>query len=246
MGRENLAGMKFDHLLVLKRDETKKSTHSYWLCQCDCGNICSVAGTHLKTGHTKSCGCYRKRRQVHGWLDLTGKRYGRLQVLGTWKGNPAIQGVVKDGESSIEGGKLLPQADLWLCRCDCGNLWVWQKENLRFGKTRSCGCLRREQRKVNMRNAIHFAENTCLERIASRKEAANNTSGHRGVYRRENGKWRASIGFQGKVYNLGTFADYEDAVKARLEAEKKYYDTFLEQYQKQNEVKTDRQQETKV
>ena len=35
----------------------------------------------------------------------------------------------------------------------------------------------------------------------------------------------------GKVYNLGTFVDYEDAVKARLEAEKKYYDTFLEQYQ---------------
>ena len=78
MGRENLAGMKFAHLLVLKRDEMKKSTHSYWLCQCDCGTICSVAGTHLKTGHTKSCGCYRKRKQVHGWLDLTGKRYGRL------------------------------------------------------------------------------------------------------------------------------------------------------------------------
>lgn len=37
MGCENLAGMKFAHLLVLKRDEMKKSTHSYWLCQCDCG-----------------------------------------------------------------------------------------------------------------------------------------------------------------------------------------------------------------
>ena len=48
---------------------------------------------------------------------------------------------------------------------------------------------------------------------------------------RENRKWRAIIGFQGKVYNLGTFVDYEDAVKARLEAEKKYYDRFLEQYQ---------------
>lgn len=85
MGRENLVGMKFDHLLVLKRDDTRKIIHSYWLCQCDCGTICSVAGTHLKTGHTKSCGCYRKRKQVHGWLDLTGKRYGRLQVLGPWE-----------------------------------------------------------------------------------------------------------------------------------------------------------------
>lgn len=66
MGRENLVGMKFDHLLVLKRDDTRKSIHSYWLCQCDCGTICSVAGTHLKTGHTKSCGCYRKRKPALG------------------------------------------------------------------------------------------------------------------------------------------------------------------------------------
>lgn len=231
MGRENLVGMKFDHLLVLKRDDTRKSIHSYWLCQCDCGTICSVAGTHLKTGHTKSCGCYRKRKQVHGWLDLTGKRYGRLQVLGPWEKYSPLLEVVKEGGASAEGGKLAAQGDLWFCQCDCGKLCVCQKENLRLGKTRSCGCLRQEQRKVNMRKSIHFAENTCLERIASRKEAVNNTSGHRGVYRRENGKWRASIGFQGKVYNLGIFVDYEDAVKARLEAEKKYYDTFLEQYQ---------------
>lgn len=66
MGRENLVGMKFDHLLVLKRDDTRKIIHSYWLCQCDCGTICSVAGTHLKTGHTKSCGCYRKRKPALG------------------------------------------------------------------------------------------------------------------------------------------------------------------------------------
>ena len=104
MGCENLAGMKFAHLLVLKRDEMKKSTHSYWLCQCDCGTICSVAGTHLKTGHTKSCGCYRKRKQVHGWLDLTGKRYGRLQVLGPWEKHSPLLEVVKEGESSVEEG----------------------------------------------------------------------------------------------------------------------------------------------
>lgn len=156
MGCENLAGMKFAHLLVLKRDEMKKSTHSYWLCQCDCGTICSVAGTHLKTGHTKSCGCYRKRKQVHGWLDLTGKRYGRLQVLGPWEKHSPLLEVVKEGESSVEEGKLAAQGDLWFCQCDCGKHCVCQKENLRFGKTRSCGCLRQEQRKANMRNSIHL------------------------------------------------------------------------------------------
>lgn len=29
-------------------------------CECDCGNIISVIGRSLRSGHTKSCGCYKK------------------------------------------------------------------------------------------------------------------------------------------------------------------------------------------
>ena len=81
-----------------------------------------------------------------------------------------------------------------------------------------------------MKKAIHFVEGTCLERIASRRNTANNTSGQRGVYRRENDRWRALIGFQGKVYNLGTFIRYEDAVEARRRAEAELYDPMLQKY----------------
>ena len=43
-------------------------------CWCECGNICVVKTSDLKSGHTKSCGCYknevlaitRKRRNEHG------------------------------------------------------------------------------------------------------------------------------------------------------------------------------------
>ena len=28
-----------------------------WICQCDCGNTTRVPSGHLKSGHTKSCGC---------------------------------------------------------------------------------------------------------------------------------------------------------------------------------------------
>ena len=84
-----------------------------------------------------------------------------------------------------------------------------------------------------MKKAIHFVDGTCVERIASRKNCANNTTGHRGVYRRQNNRWRAAIGFKGKVYNLGTYESFQDAVNARLEAEKNLYDAFLDQYRGQ-------------
>lgn len=30
-----------------------------------------------------------------------------------------------------------------LCRCDCGNEWIGQANNVKTGKTISCGCMRR-------------------------------------------------------------------------------------------------------
>ena len=44
------------------------------------------------------------------------------------------------------------------------------------------------------------------------------------------GKYRADIGFKGKRYYLGSFSDYEEAVAARMEAEKKIQRGFLDAY----------------
>lgn len=136
-----------------------------------------------------------------------------------------------EGDREDRPGRM---SDYWFCQCDCGKQCICRKENLRSGVTRSCGCLQEAQRKVNMKKAIHFTDGTCVERIACRKTFSNNTSGHRGVYRRENNRWRASIGFQGKSYNLGSFATYEEAVQARLDAEKRLYDPFLAKYREEN------------
>ena len=32
---------------------------AFWNCKCDCGNEIIVAGNHLRTGHTTSCGCIK-------------------------------------------------------------------------------------------------------------------------------------------------------------------------------------------
>jgi len=57
--------------------------------------------------------------------DLTGQRFGRLVVL-------QFDGWAKRGRS------------LWLCRCDCESSAVVYGDNLRRGKSTSCGCRQRE------------------------------------------------------------------------------------------------------
>ena len=206
-----MSGKQFGMLTVLREVERENSPKHYWLCRCQCGKETVVEESHLKNGHTKSCGCYRRTVQKKRARDLTGLRFGRLLVLEA----------VLDGDGLLAG---------WKCQCDCGKQCVCKSASLTSGVTKSCGCLQEEQRKENMNKAIHFVDGTCVERIASRKTFVNNTTGHRGVYRKENNRWRASIGFRGKVYYLGSFERFEDAVEARLTAEEKLYDTFLKQY----------------
>lgn len=46
------------------------------------------------------------------------------------------------------------------------------------------------------------------------------------------GRWRAYIGHKGKQIFLGEFSSKEDAIRARKEGEKKYFNSVLEENQK--------------
>lgn len=54
----DLIGQKFGRLTVLEKSQTKRK----WICRCDCGNILEAYGYDIKSGHTKSCGCYRREK----------------------------------------------------------------------------------------------------------------------------------------------------------------------------------------
>lgn len=77
------------------------------------------------------------------FLDLTGRRFGRLVVL-------ERAGYRKGGIT-------------WRCLCDCGKRVIIQGGNLRNGLTRSCGCLAREQVAARMRK--HGMTQTRVYRI---------------------------------------------------------------------------------
>lgn len=62
------------------------------------------------------------------------------------------------------------------------------------------------------------------------RKPSNNTSGYKGVYNAlSRGKryWHAQINYQGKRIYLGSFPDFESAVAARKEAERKYHGEYV-------------------
>ena len=80
-------------------------------------------------------------------IDLTGKRFGRLEVI-------KKVGISKDGQK------------IYLCRCDCGREKEIRSGNLRSGHTISCGCANVERiRKQNKEGIIHGGCGTRLYTI---------------------------------------------------------------------------------
>lgn len=64
LNKIDLTGQKFNRLMVIKRVENNKDGRTCWLCKCDCDTERVITGTHLLSGHTKSCGCYKKEQSV--------------------------------------------------------------------------------------------------------------------------------------------------------------------------------------
>lgn len=57
---QDLTGQIFHKITILKiTNKRTKDKRILWICQCECGKKLLRTAKDLKTGHTKSCGCYR-------------------------------------------------------------------------------------------------------------------------------------------------------------------------------------------
>jgi len=54
----DITSQRFSRLFVVGRGANKGKQYG-WNCICDCGNTTHVAGSSLRSGYTKSCGCLR-------------------------------------------------------------------------------------------------------------------------------------------------------------------------------------------
>lgn len=124
--RVPMVGKTFGRLTVVEQVPAPAGVtgrEAWYRCTCQCGGGITTRGTSLRRGITQSCGCLPTRVPD----DLTGQRFGRLTVLALTEARGSNGGAV------------------WQCQCDCGaQCQVPAGNNLRQGRTVSCGCVRRE------------------------------------------------------------------------------------------------------
>jgi hypothetical protein len=76
------AGQRFGRLVVIGRSGSSPvSRNATFLCRCDCGRETVKPGSHLRSGHTQSCGCFGEVASVtHGESGRAGRRSPEYSV----------------------------------------------------------------------------------------------------------------------------------------------------------------------
>ena len=143
--RANIIGKRFGRLVALYYN------NGFWHCKCDCGNEVDVTYTNLKRGDTTSCGCFnRERTHDTNFLDITGKKFGKLV---------AVKPIDKFDRTTV-----------WKCECECGNIVNVPVSKLTSGHTRSCGCLNISHSGSSQEDELEFFINSCGDFIIEKHD----------------------------------------------------------------------------
>ena len=233
--REDLTGRVFGRLKVLEQAEdyiNSRGEHiARWLCQCSCENqtIVTIRGIDLrKKNGTRSCGCLQKEsvskaKKKYNTYDLTGE-YG---IGWTSNTNQPFYFELQD-YNIIKDLCWLESIDNGVHRLIAYNPQT--KKHIRMHIL--LGYKNYDHTDKNELNNLHnnFRECTHQQNDFNRGLYSNNTSGVTGVcWHKVCKKWKSAIMINGKSIHLGVFIDKEDAVKARLKAEAKYFGKFAPQ-----------------
>ena len=222
---KDLKGQRFGRLVVIERAENfilpSGQPQTAWLCQCDCGNILKTRSFSLTNGTTKSCGCLAKELRVARM-----KKYNTYDLSGEYG-----IGYTSKGEEFYFD---LEDYDKIKDYC-----WNKHKEYITTRNVSGYILFHRlvmgisdeniavdhinHNKSDNRKNNLRFV--TDSQNSMNRCISSHNTSGITGV-NKCNGKWTARIGVNTKRIFLGNYDNFFEAVKARKEAEEKYYKEY--------------------
>lgn len=236
--KQDLTGIEFGRLTVIRQVDdyvapcgTRKAK---WLCECNCscpGNRIEVVGTQLKNGQTSSCGCYKKDRLYEStkkYNDYSEKlidEHGEYYI-GYTSNNQKQFYIDADDYDKIKD----------YCWSDCVQNNLLRIQAFVEGKItlmhKFLGFKNYDHIDRNELNNRKYNLRACTPKENSRnhKIRKDNTSGVIGVrYHTIANKWNARIVVDQKEIYLGLFNNKDDAIRARLQAEIKYFGEFAPQ-----------------
>lgn len=224
--REDLTGKTFGRLTVIKQVEdyiTPKGAHfAKWLCQCECGNTTEVVGHRLKKGQTTSCGCYAIEKLIErSKKQNPAIECGDYVTMYTLKGEEFYVDI--DDYEKVKNicwhkhhsGYIINRDGLQIHRLIMNPPDNMDVDHIHGDKSRN------DNRKSNLR--IVSTSQNCM----NKRMMKTNTSGTVGVtWHKQSQRWRAIIGINGEYIYIGGFINKDDAIKARKEAEDKYFGEY--------------------
>jgi len=197
------SGVKFIKCLGTKyRTSNSKKKHRFGVLLCYCGKEFEAVVSDVLSGRVKSCGCLNKES-----ITKHGLRNTRLYRI--FHGMKRRCYNKNDEDYKYYGNKGVKIAQEWLD--NFVNFYTWALEN-GYKDTFSI-----ERKDVYG----DYSPDNCTwvtvakQRQNIRSNKSNNTSGYKGVFwNKKNNNWRVKIGNNGKCYEIGSFKDKEEAVRA--------------------------------
>lgn len=232
-------GIPDSRLTVIKRVEDYIQPSGrrvpQYLCKCNCGSGKEIISTshRIKNGTTKSCGCLHKEA-----VTKTGKNnkkyndYDYSREYGVGYCHNTGNEFYFDWED-FELIKDYCWYDVVHTKNNYHSLRAYNKETktyITMHQLLGCDGYDHEDRNPlnNRRNNLRNA--TQQENRWNSSIRKNNTSGVIGVcFDNSTNKWTAAITNNYKTTELGRYQNKEDAIKARLNAEERYYGEFAPQ-----------------
>lgn len=179
----DLTGKKFGRLTVLNKAGSGKNKSLLWNCVCDCGREVVIDGLYLRSGDTKSCGCYRKecaskRMSTH--------KMSKTRLYRVWAG--VKNRCYNENASNYKyyGAKGITMCDEWKDSFESFRNWAIASGYNENARPQECTLDRID-------NNSGYSPNNC--RWANHQEQCNNQSSNK------------IIAFNGESHSMSEWAD---------------------------------------